>query len=481
MSKSSLIWLKIFFAAYVVFTAFAVLHHEPWRDEAQAWLIVRDVPLEHLFSQANYEGTPFLWHLLLLPLAKWGAPYFSMHLLHLLIAYGTIYLFLFKSNFPMLTRVLFTFSYYMFWEYSVIARSYSLSILILFSIAVVYQQKLKRPILYAALLFLLFNTNMHSIPLTIGLCIAFVYEIVVSKSLGAQRIDDGSTIIAGVIMLAGLMVAIWQLIPAPDNINSSLFQIFNWKRPFIALTNAFFPNVPPVAYITGLVAVIIAGLSGYSIYLKDKVSFFILTIAYTGLGYIFVFKHIGSLRHHGFILTILLFAVWIADYNKKGHVELIEKASQVALSACLGMSVFFAIQLHLNEYNHLFSGAKQVAAYLNTHEASSSAVVVYPSIKGSAIAPYLEESRIWYPDVQFAGSYITWNRTYEKNKDISVSLVLDRGQAAFVREEGSPLFVLDVRLPDALEQHYQLVFQTEGRVFGYGEEVYFVYKSKGRK
>lgn len=481
MRNSHSIWLKVFFIGYVVLTAFAAMHHEPWRDEAQAWLIARDVSIVQLFAQGNYEGSPVLWHLILLPFAKLGAPYFSMHVVHLLIAYGIVYLFLFKSDFPVLTRVLFVFSYYMFWEYAVIARSYSLSILLLFGIAVLYKRKLQRPVLYGLLLLLLFNTNVHSMPIALGLSLAYAFEVWQGKASQDQLLEGRGLVIGGMLMLAGLLVAVAQLLPAPDNINQSFFQILNWKRPFIAFANAFFPNVPDVAHLAVLLALLIAGLHGYAIYRKDRLSFLILTIAYTGLGYIFVFKHIGSIRHHGFLFVILLFVVWIAELNKEGRKTPLERVNQTAWRLCLGISVFFAVQRHISEYNNPFSGAEQAAAYLNQHSTVYSAVVANPSVKGAALAPYLEGMKLWYADVESEGTYITWNDTYKAQKDISQLIVLQRARDAFGEEAEGLVFLLDASMPDALSDQYELVFQTTDTVFGYGDETYFLYRKVGDK
>ena len=42
--KSNKLWIiyGIVFAAFVCMGVFAGLHHEPWADEAQSWLIARD-------------------------------------------------------------------------------------------------------------------------------------------------------------------------------------------------------------------------------------------------------------------------------------------------------------------------------------------------------------------------------------------------------------------------------------------------------
>src|SRR5690242_7219417 len=66
----------------------AGLHHEGWRDEADAWLAARDLPMGQWFSWLGGAGTPGLWYVLILPLARSGLPYLSMTLLHVGLAIG---------------------------------------------------------------------------------------------------------------------------------------------------------------------------------------------------------------------------------------------------------------------------------------------------------------------------------------------------------------------------------------------------------
>ena len=69
--------------AYVAVTAFVAMHHEPWRDEADPWLYVRDANLFTILARTRYAGLPALWFLCLTPLAKLGLPYASQKVLHL--------------------------------------------------------------------------------------------------------------------------------------------------------------------------------------------------------------------------------------------------------------------------------------------------------------------------------------------------------------------------------------------------------------
>lgn len=55
---------------YAIITLVIIMYHENWRDEAQSWLIARELGLIDIFKQMKYEGHPALWYLILAPFAK---------------------------------------------------------------------------------------------------------------------------------------------------------------------------------------------------------------------------------------------------------------------------------------------------------------------------------------------------------------------------------------------------------------------------
>ena len=69
VTKSSDLW-KFGDAAVLLAYSCVVLwilpYHEKWADEAQAWLIARDLDLRTIwFHELRYEGSPGLWHTIL--------------------------------------------------------------------------------------------------------------------------------------------------------------------------------------------------------------------------------------------------------------------------------------------------------------------------------------------------------------------------------------------------------------------------------
>src|SRR4030043_511526 len=173
----SFVFIIFLISLYTVINIVLLLHHEPWGDEAHTWLVARDLDVISIFKQMAYDGTPALWYMFLVPFAKTGLPYISEFILHLMIAVAAVTVFILYAPFLRITKVLFIFSYYMAYEYSIIARSYCLSILLLFIIAALYTKRFEYPLWYSFLIFLFFNTNVHSFFIACSLTILFVWEL----------------------------------------------------------------------------------------------------------------------------------------------------------------------------------------------------------------------------------------------------------------------------------------------------------------
>jgi hypothetical protein len=121
--------------AFIAVTLFVAWHHEAWRDEADPWLRARDGDFRTLVLRGRYTGYPILWHMLLVPLAKSGLPYFSQSVLHLGIAAAVVALLLWQLPLAWPTRLLAAFSYFFAYEYAVIARASALAIALAFAAA----------------------------------------------------------------------------------------------------------------------------------------------------------------------------------------------------------------------------------------------------------------------------------------------------------------------------------------------------------
>ena len=167
------------------------LVHEPFFDEAEAWQIARSVSLKTLFLETtHYEGHPPLWHLILMPLAKAGAPYeLSLTLVSLAFMGMAVFLILRYAPFPRLVRLLLPFTYFFFYQYGVISRVYCVLTLAFVLLAMAYRRRNERPGRYVAVLILLCVTMAYGLVIAGGLALVWLCEI--GKESGRRQ--DGHT------------------------------------------------------------------------------------------------------------------------------------------------------------------------------------------------------------------------------------------------------------------------------------------------
>lgn len=153
--------------------------HEPWFDEAQAWAIARSGTIkEILFEIPHYEGHPPLWHLILVPFAKLGAPYeLSLAAVNIFFMTLAVAVLLFKSPFPKLIRCLLPFNFFLFYQYGVISRPYCILVLAIFLAAVCYKNRNEHPVKYLLCLVLMCAVHSYGIMIAGCLCIVWLIEI----------------------------------------------------------------------------------------------------------------------------------------------------------------------------------------------------------------------------------------------------------------------------------------------------------------
>ena len=153
--------------------------HEPWFDEAQAWAIARSGTIkEILFEIPHYEGHPPLWHLILVPFAKLGAPYeLSLAAVNIFFMTLAVAVLLFKSPFPKLIRCLLPFNFFLFYQYGVISRPYCILVLAIFLAAMCYKNRNEHPVKYLLCLALMCAVHSYGIMIAGCLCIVWLIEI----------------------------------------------------------------------------------------------------------------------------------------------------------------------------------------------------------------------------------------------------------------------------------------------------------------
>ncbi|MDE7285490.1 MAG: hypothetical protein K2N55_01425, partial [Lachnospiraceae bacterium] len=83
--KSDKVIMAAVFLGYLIFNGVLLARHELWRDEANVWLMAKELSPLQLFSEIKYQGHPCLWYLLIMPFAKAGLPFQTISFISYLI------------------------------------------------------------------------------------------------------------------------------------------------------------------------------------------------------------------------------------------------------------------------------------------------------------------------------------------------------------------------------------------------------------
>ena len=142
---------------------FAGMHHEPWADEAQAWLMAKDSnSLMELIRAVRYEGTPALWHMIVKISQIMGLSYEHFFVLPLLFStLGVVLLFCTKA--PWYWKVLIPFTFYIVYQNSVVARSYCLVLPVMMLVTLFFEKRKEEPMGFYGALVLLALTSSYGI------------------------------------------------------------------------------------------------------------------------------------------------------------------------------------------------------------------------------------------------------------------------------------------------------------------------------
>ena len=464
---------------YACVTLFTVLNHEPWRDEAQFWLIARDCSLPQLLCEMPYQTHAALWYLIISPLAALGLPFVACSLAHWAIAVTSVGLLLAYAPFPTLTKCLAAFSYFLFWQYCIEARQYALSVLILFLTAVAYPSRLTHPFRYGILICLLFNNDLLVFPVAAILLAMWGLEAMkggLSKALIAG--NGGMVIISA---FAGL----WQVgilsPPAdvhggtPDNLGFQISAI--WK----AMVGMFFTGSGPVSLLAAPATLTLLALVS-PLFSRPRA---LITCAFhlSGLFLVTGMRPISSMeRHYGIIWIGVLFCLWIAQYEKdvplanrlfKGFPDFRTRSRYAILYLNLSLigSMGLGWMMHWLEWKYDYSGNTRMAAYIKSNKLDSMPIAAHRYSRISSLAAYLPGKKLWDAGAMRYQTYFHQNLEHWTADVVPYEKALERIDLQFPPPQ-ELLILLDTPLPASLHSKYQPIFQVDSTVFAWDERCY---------
>ena len=349
---------------YVAVVVAAIWHHEPWADEAQSWLLARDASLLELWTRLmHYEGSPGLWQTLLHILTGVGVPYVGLNITSGVLGFSAIWLLLRNAPFPLGIRLTLPFTFYLCYQYAVVARSYSLLPLLLFACAMVYPETgvqrsaatrdkgpVRRYWLFTILLCLLAAVSIHGMVLSFSIWLVFQFSVAAEyfDTASAERKKLLAAAAVYLIVVALLAASAW---PAKD-VRFTPYPNYSMEHLLTVSANAFSQAFTGEWILSAaMVALSIPFLwrgRGLVVFALSSV----LLCAVFGLIY-------SQVWHQGLLFLVWLFAIWIAANNTK-----ITTPAIAALIVVIAFQCYWTIQSVRYDWSYPYSGSQEAARFL---------------------------------------------------------------------------------------------------------------------
>lgn len=383
---------SVFFALlYAVGLCWVAASHEPWRDEANWFLLAREAPL---FSSVfwgeqlvRFSGSGWLWYGgVVAPLARLGFPVELQSVVSAAFVGAALGVFLLGSGLPRwFSATVFLTAHVVAYDWAIVARGYSLSLLLT---GCALAARRSHPRAWWVSVGLLCNTSAYGMVLGVAFAVSRWVEMRSHRSHETDpRAEQAGRWVALVLVVLGVST----LIPHPDFVRVGHDPGIG--RVPALLHGAFFPFGRGVAY-----DVLGAGLAGLAVAAaavgpNRRQALAFIAVALGGFAAIVTFVHGGMPRHHGFVLLTFVAAAAIAGSGRLWRGWMV--ATAVALAVTNLPATMYFIRHDLDPATP-FSGGAAAAAAIKQWVPEEGALVF---TLNSAMAPVLVHLGDGFPAV----------------------------------------------------------------------------------
>lgn len=412
-------FIPITLSIYAVLIGTLVLFHEPWRDEYQMWAGVTScLSFSDFLSLRSIESHPLIWDFLQFVISRFTHHFIYVQLINILFSLTSAFLILLYSPFKNYQKLLLLFSYYFIFEFSIMARSYALGTLLLFSTLVLFSKKRDS---YAILLAILAaNTNILAAIIITCITIYLWYT---------KRLTFFKSSLIALGVLACFSDVFYQtffnwefqsessFLKSTININFLLAKtalLFKGFIPMPNTTDPYFWNTHitdilsyPFSLASAMFLSLVLIVMVYYIFKKKLIIVIPFLIGCLLMFVLYGFFWGGSQRHwgHFFILFVVLYWLFLQQYQES-------KFAKWSFSIILSLQLFGGVFAYYSDLTQPFSNSGKVAKYLTNHLNLENTLLTgaYDYTITPVVAKISDTTAFYNLQSGKMESYIDWNR-----------------------------------------------------------------------
>lgn len=480
----------LIFSVYVLFNGILLLFHAPWRDEANVWLMARDLSPLQLLREIKYQGHPCLWYFLVMPFAKLGLPFRTIGMISTIVMTVAAGIYLWKGPQWIGIKALVVFSPIFTYFYPTIARNYCLIALILILLAWNYSERNEHPVRYGILLGLLVQAD--TIAIAPAGMIAFVWLVEnVYNRVHTGSMERLANCLKGIwipfVSLLFWMVQFYQVSDSPMFEFQSLGgrellrEIRNYAYIILIRVTGFGQTMCTIFFVAVILA---AAVVSYRLRNIGTAMVMLLSYLFQCVFSVMVYQlHIWHYLSLVFTFLWMMWAMQKTAEEKKREKDRIYRGAAGTLQVLLGILAVVML-LHWNsdaEPSNLqqalhgsYSDGQNAAEFIR-EEISPDEIILSTDVPmESTILAYLKNYRFYYAGSGKVTSYADWSE--EQSQTISWNRIITWCKESFPQKDyiyliqGSDSCITD---PEKLEGQ-ECIYETEGSTVR-GEE-YGIYR-----
>lgn len=337
---------------FVILSFIICLHHEHWADESEAWLIARDTNFYTLFFKyLHTDGHPALWHLVIKFFQMFGLTYDYFFIIPIIFSTIGVGIFLFKSKFPWYLKVLFPFTFFIFYQYTVVTRGYCLLLPLLAWLACIWDKRYEKCFTFSLILFLLINAEVYSLLFAGGVYLYYFFVLFKQKKLFQKKY-----LLSFIFLAISFLFTAFYVYPIKTYVfNNSLI-----NKGVYFISDSLFTPFYLNPYIKILICILVY-IYLYKCYTKSNkpINFYQFLIFLIPVFLFLNFKYY-NLWHLPIIFLLIIFCFWIHGMENNKLVVILLLFSFI-------IQIYWSFTSSLYDYKESYNPSKEVATLLKKY------------------------------------------------------------------------------------------------------------------
>ena len=388
----------IIFIIFMLITLIISIYHEPWRDEAQSY-ILSQLNIGDLLNQLKIEGHPILWYLIL---KIFHLPYQSIWILPWTISLISAAIIIYKNDKPIINKILLITSLPIIYVSTVFARSYCLVTLLIILLALVYKKRYDHPVIYGTLLALMINTHVIIIGFALSLVLIDIYNLIKVKNKRKSKVK------AILIFTVGLLLLFLQLSDSVSARNDLFITDLIFHTNYLNIIINSMANFVGIPILGGVFAVFIVHLMIDLIKNRQFSLLIIIIMSYISfIGILTIYS--GNYYMHAIILLIILFIYWQLDNKKR---------TNYIIGILFLSTLFNTSTMVINDIKTYYSTSKITSEYIKYNIDSKQKIYCLDTSICISLVPYIPQYKFIDINNNERFTYVDWIKNIYAFEDI---------------------------------------------------------------